>query len=681
MKAIKKLFGSLAIVVMSVAATAPLIGCSDNVDDSNLYTFTGDMITGYLQESDSFQLYSNLLKRVKLSAKSKSTFADLLSARGNYTVFAPTDQAMHHLLDSIYNQKDFPVEQVGDSVAERIVRCSILDNKNAEAYRIADLEEGTIPTTNADDRYLTIRFDTIGGQAITKINNDAVVISPNHEMENGYIHVVDRVVLLSNAYISSIIDNADNTRIFSTLLKYTGWDQRLTKYRDEEYELRNLPEKYTGSPNWDDIIPQHRYFGYTVLLETDSVFHEKWGIDMPIVEGGVVTNEAQILRQLEAKCAEAYPLARGIDPTDSTNAVNEFVAYHLLPARIPFNWLVVHRTEYGFSYRNPSRLSINCDNFWETMSTSHRRMIKMTEGPTTDGIRINRYSKYDPDTYTETSVFIPGIGVRSNNGDFDNNALNGFYYPIDDILVYNDDVPGKVLNQRIRMDLSTYYPELVTNGLFIMEGQNGIYLPRGYVDYLTLNAEETNYHYLTGYAQGWNDMYCDEHNITGQYDFTLRLPPVPYEGSWEVRLVYSYSANRGMAQLYFGTDKNNLQAEGLPIDERIQVTSPTIGWALYEDEDPDLNRERDRNMRNHGYMMGCKHEGPSTGGVVSRTLYNVTSEHRLRKIFHTGNLYPDQTYYIRFKSVLANTSTMFVLDYVEFAPKNVYNGVEPEDAW
>lgn len=680
MKTIRRLFGCLAFLVLGITA-ATFSGCSDNVDDSNLYTFTGDMITGWLQESDSFQLYSSLLRRVRLSAKSQSTFADLLSARGNYTVFAPTDRAMHHLLDSIYNQADFPVDQVSDSVAERIVRCSILDNKDGDAYRIADMNEGTIATTNADDRYLTIRFDTIGGQAITKINNDAIVISPDHEMENGYIHVVNRVVLLSNAYVCNLIDAADNVRIFSALLKYTGWDQRLTKYRDEEYELRDLPEKYTGTPNWNDIIPQHRYFGYTVLLETDSVFHEKWGIDMPVVEAGVVTNEAQILRQIEAKCAEAYPGAAGVSPTDSTNAVNEFVAYHLLPARIPFNWLVVHRTEYGFSYRNPTRLSINCDNFWETMTPSHRRLIKMTEGPATDGIRINRYSHYDADTYTETMVEIPGIGVRSNNGDFDNNALNGFYYPIDDILVYSDDVPGKVLNQRIRMDLSTYYPELITNGLFIMEGQNGIYLPRGYVDYLTLNVEETNYHYLTGYNCNWNDMYCDEHNVTGQYDFTLRLPPVPYEGSWEVRLVYSYSANRGMAQLYFGTDKNNLQAEGLPIDERIQVTSPTIGWALYDDEDPDLNRERDRNMRNHGYMMGCKHEGPSTGGVVGTTLYNVRSEHRLRKIFHTGNLYPDQTYYIRFKSVLANTSTMFVLDYVEFAPKNVYNGVEPEDAW
>ena len=136
-----------------------------------------------------------------------------------------------------------------------------------------------------------------------------------------------------------------------------------------------------------------------------------------------------------------------------------------------------------------------------------------------------------------------------------------------------------------------------------------------------------------------------------------------------------------MAQLYFGTNPDNLQAYGLPIDERVEVTNPNIGWALYENEDPELNRQRDKDMRNKGYMMGCKHEGPTTGGIVTTTLYNVTSEHRLRKIFYTGTLDPDETYYIRFKSILSNTSTMFVLDYVEFAPKTVYNGDIPEDAW
>lgn len=680
MKPILRILRNPVLAIMGIAMFTAY-SCSDEIDESNLYTFTGKMVTQYLAENDSFKLYSYCLSRVPLSDKSKSTFANLMSTRGNYTVFAPTDEAVHHYLDSIYNQPDFPIENAEDSIIEAIVRNGIIDNEDNEAYRIEDLTEGAMPRTNANDRYLTISFDTLGGRAIAKINNDARVISRNIETENGYVHAVDRVVMLSNAYISSLIDEAGNMRIFSMLLNATGWADSLELYRDEEYEALIKPETMPNDFGWGDSrYPQHRYYGYTVLAETDSVFHEKWGIDLPMVEAGVVTNGATILQQLKQKCREAYPFATAEALTDPDNAENQFVAYHLLRIRVPFNWLVVHRTEYGYSYNNPTRLSINCDNYWETMTHIHRRMIKMTEGPTTDGIRINRYYKYDPDTYDETDVIIPGIGIRSTNGDYDNNALNGFYYPIDDILVYSDDVPNKVLNQRIRMDLSTYLPELINNSIFIAE-YNPYLIPNGYLSYVKMNSEETQYNYLTGYSQGYNDMYCDEHNITGSYDFTLRLPPVPFEGTWEIRLVYSYSSNRGMAQLYFGTDPQNLQAYGLPIDERVQVTSPTIGWVLYDDEDPDLNRERDKDMRNKGYMMGIKHEGPSTGGTVSTTLYNVTSEHRLRKIFYTGNLNPDETYYIRFKSILSNTNTMFVLDFVEFAPRTVYNGDTPEDAW
>ncbi len=680
MKSIFKILRNSAFALMGIAMISTT-SCKDDIDTSNMYTFTGHMITDYLAESDSFQLYSYCLRQVYLSDRSKSTFADLLSARGNYTVFAPTDEAMHHFLDSIYNQTDFPIENCEDSIMEKIVRNCIIENGDNEAYRIEDLNEGALPKTNADDRYLTLNFDTLGGRAIAVINNDARVISSNLEMENGYVHACDRVVMLSNAYVSSLLEEAGNMRIFSMLLNSTGWADSLENYRDDAYEQLDKPETYPNDFGWGDSrYPQHRYYGYTVLAETDSVFHEKWGIDMPVVEAGVITNEATIREQLRQKCREAYPHATANDLTDHNNAENQFVAYHLLKIRVPYNWLVVHRTEYGFSYNNPTRLSICCDNYWETMTTIHRRLIKMTDGPTTDGIKINRCNKYDPDTYDETEVTIPGIGIRSNNGDYDNNALNGFYYPIDDILVYSDDVPGKVLNQRIRMDLSTYLPELINNNIFIAD-YNPYLIPNGYLEYVKMNSEETQYNYLTGYNQNYNDMYCDEHNITGQYDFTLRLPPVPFEGTWEVRLVYSYSANRGMAQLYFGTNPDNLQAYGLPIDERVEVTNPNIGWALYENEDPELNRQRDKDMRNKGYMMGCKHEGPSTGGIVTTTLYNVTSEHRLRKIFYTGTLDPDETYYIRFKSILSNTSTMFVLDYVEFAPKTVYNGDIPEDAW
>ena len=216
MKSIFKILRNSAFALMGIAMISTT-SCKDDIDTSNMYTFTGHMITDYLAESDSFQLYSYCLRKVYLSDRSKSTFADLLSARGNYTVFAPTDEAMHHFLDSIYNQTDFPIENCEDSIMEKIVRNCIIENGDNEAYRIEDLNEGALPKTNADDRYLTLNFDTLGGRAIAVINNDARVISSNLEMENGYVHACDRVVMLSNAYVSSLLEEAGNMRIFSML--------------------------------------------------------------------------------------------------------------------------------------------------------------------------------------------------------------------------------------------------------------------------------------------------------------------------------------------------------------------------------------------------------------------------------------------------------------------------------
>ena len=112
MKSIFKILRNSAFALIGIAMISTT-SCKDDIDTSNMYTFTGHMITDYLAESDSFQLYSYCLRKVYLSDRSKSTFADLLSARGNYTVFAPTDEAMHHFLDSIYNHthKDDVVPQ------------------------------------------------------------------------------------------------------------------------------------------------------------------------------------------------------------------------------------------------------------------------------------------------------------------------------------------------------------------------------------------------------------------------------------------------------------------------------------------------------------------------------------------------------------------------------------------
>ena len=189
MKTIKKLFACLAAVIVCTTIFT-FSACSDDVDSSNLYTFKGDMITGYLQKSDSFQLYSYVLRKVKLSSKSSSTFSDLLSARGNYTVFAPTNAAVQHYLDSIFATPNYDINQTPDSVAQDIVFNSIIDTESSEAYKTTTFQEGTFDYKTMADRFATVSFGTNDTTGKVRIFIDAFseITSADNEAENGWMH-------------------------------------------------------------------------------------------------------------------------------------------------------------------------------------------------------------------------------------------------------------------------------------------------------------------------------------------------------------------------------------------------------------------------------------------------------------------------------------------------------------
>ena len=84
--------------------------------------------------------------------------------------------------------------------------------------------------------------------------------------------------------------------------------------------------------------------------------------------------------------------------------VNQFVAYHLTATHVPYDLLVIHMNEMGYSYMNTSKLSLNVTRNFESMG-KQRRLFCITEGESTSGKRLNRYSSYDDDTFEEVTVF------------------------------------------------------------------------------------------------------------------------------------------------------------------------------------------------------------------------------------------------------------------------------------
>ena len=79
--------------------------CTEHVDTSARYVFRDKTIVDYLASHDEYSQYLELLGEVPVSRASKTTLRQLLSARGHYTAFAPTNDAINSFLIEL-SQRD-----------------------------------------------------------------------------------------------------------------------------------------------------------------------------------------------------------------------------------------------------------------------------------------------------------------------------------------------------------------------------------------------------------------------------------------------------------------------------------------------------------------------------------------------------------------------------------------------
>jgi len=690
-------------LLIGAASAVTLNSCTEKVDESDLYTFTGEMMVDHFENNpETFSSYLEILGKVHPSKRSQSTMQDLLDARGHYTCFAPTNEAIKLYMDSLLQIGEISsmnISELPDSISEAIVFNSIIQNGEDDAIPTTMFQEGAI-ATNMNDRYISISYGVDEEKnTLTFVNVNSKIVEGDIEVENGYIHAIDRVLSPSNASIADLIITCDNTKLLGECITLTGWDLKLTNVKDERWGL--YPEEggydeyladshVAGGGDFDGYYPKQRYYGYTIFAETDSIF-ELYGItDITSLKEYVKANN-----NFDDDTSLGNPTSWGDDYTNDYNWLNQFVSYHILPERLTYNNMVTFANEYGcdatmMKTRTKNQFYVNVWEYWETMGIQ-RRSVKVT-GCRVDGViqrRLNRQSIYNMIGYREiaASITIPGILVNATNGTRNTDALNGNYYTIDGILLWTPDVPNKVLNERLRYDITSLFPELLTNNLKQNRTYgNAWYFSEDYLDNAYEITSGTSFSYLTNknYSSGtgsWMDYQADEFNIRGQYDFTMKLPPVPYTGTYELRYGVWANDNRGMAQIYLGKNPRNLPAIGIPIDLRSSSgTNPaSTGWVTEDNIKPVSGDstalyENQKTMRNLGFM-----KGPKYVQVVGGT--GRDSQNNLRKIIYTGQFEAGETYYIRFKSVLESLTSQFFFDYIELVPKSVYAGENNEDIW
>lgn len=641
--------------------------CSDDPDLMNYYTFTNEMMSDYLVAHPEFSMFTEVVER--------AGFMDLLSAYGAYTCFPPTNEAFEAYL----KRKGLSsIHELSNEDCDTIARTHLVRNM----YATSEMNDGVLTTANMNRRYIEVSHGIDeASNPVVFLNRTAHIIFTlqDDSVENGIMQPVSEVLESSNRMLPDVMELNPNISLFVKALVATGLKELMFKYKDDAYNAADYPRySYISHVNKETATaPDEKKYGFTAFVPTDAVLEEKYGITT--------------LEELYAKACELYdPVYEDANQpwhafdqlTDRRNPLNRFVAYHILT-----------RDVKGWNYLTPLNdigirtTVMNPEDWYETMLPhTMMKFEKLTvlkyAGTDEMGQRyINR--RYDG-TYS-----ISGTKIQPTvENEYMQDALNGRYFYVDDICAFSETTRDVVHNTRIRMDFSTIFPELMTNDI----RQNGnpkvqdpeydetakygrnYYFPDGYLE----NVKCAGYFVYRRPHDYYDSYEGDEMNLFGNYDITFKIPPVPYEGEWQIRLGYAALPTRGISQIYFDD-----VPQGIPLDMTKQLSDASIlGGDWVGDYTKmtlvDLAADQ-KTLKNKGYYRGAEGGYRYDGAGATTSKIFSTLAGTFRRVLCTVHIDPDKDHYLRIRSVSTKqgNDNEFMLDYLELVPKSVY-GVTDE---
>lgn len=657
-QSISKILFAVSIVFVCMSS------CLDEYAPGSYYTFSGNTIASFLEneKNNSFTSFIYVLKRAGLWGE--------MQTYGSYTCIAPTNSAFESYLRdkaALKGVDSLRLEDLSVEECDTIAKTHLL----SELYFTTDMIEGSFPTTNRLDRYLTYSFgsDSLdNNKLIYFINKTARMIERDDTVENGVVHIVDQVVQPSSDFLPDLLKSDPDISIFYAALVKTHLNDSLIYYKDLSYRAPGGDScvtgvKYHTGNEWEyAIFPENRYIKFTAFVETNQVYAQR----------GINSLE-DLIEYADSVYHESYPndgTAYDTLWTDRRNPLNRFVSYHLLKFYGGYSdWNVNNESIVSNNYQSAEW---DREDFFETLLPHSFVRISTTSSGKSTGVFINRKG-------TPKNIEFRGVRLLppSEMADKEQNALNGIYHYIDDILDYGFVTRNQVFNTRLRYDCTTMSPDFVNSG-----GRN--HKPdesdicTGMLDGFTENWSFSKETLLSvrNRHQWFYSYEGDEVILQGIYDATLKLPPVPFSGTYEIRIGYPVMDSRGVIQAYFGDgpEKQNLVPCGIPLDLRVSGPDPKVGWKTDEGYTEEQVRVFDKAMRNRGYMKGALAYGAS--GAWFRTVNSM-----LRKILTTQYMDAEGDYYLRVRQLLDNNMAEMVFDYLELVPKSVYASETGEDKW
>jgi len=621
-----------------------LPACNSDDVGEYYYTFTGETVGQYIKNRpETYSEFTHILDTTGVMG--------LLNAYGDYTCFLPDNEAMIRFYQSKEKNAadDFPIDALKKIAYDHIIKDFTITTD--------DFIEGFLTKQTMSGRYVDIGISSDESGLVYTINTTSKITEKDIEAHNGVIHAISEVVSPTENTLVEAISNDENFSLFFEALEATGLDSHISLTKDESY----VPDpEYVSRENSDEIynyakvrVPRERKYGFTALMESNATYAD---------------NGIQNLNDLKAYAKEVYdemyPEDASItDVTDRKNSLNRFIAYHLLNKKVPMRLFIEKYDNTGMNYESTGEThSVKVVDMYEYLETlCPNTLLEVRTLRTT-----NEYNIFN--MIEET-----GQAIRLTEN-FDNDALNGVYHEIDNILVYDANVERMISTKRLRMDVASFFPEFVNNNIRIGNSHigGGLYsehwiIQNGYVDRIKASAT-TSVRYFNA-DDRFMDYQGDELWLQGLYDFEITTLPIP-PGTYEVRFGYQPTHLRGVAQLYWDGVPT-----GIPLDLRLYANDPDIGYEYpgTDARDPE-GFENDKAMRNRGYM-----KGPASYTVVAEWWYTGASarmsEDVLRRIL---GIYTFNEFSTHIFSVKAVKSGEFMFDYLEFVPLEV---LEYEDIY
>ena len=180
---------------LAAALCLALPSCyDDGVEGDSYYVFVGQTIGDYLDADGRYSEFSAILERAGMKG--------LMYAYGDYTCFAPTNEAVDRYVDSLWNDVESVDENnqllhngMTEPSLEGLTDSLCLD---IAQYHLANIVVNSVTMSGAGTTILTMLGRSITTSVATNgstvLNDEAAITSADNEMVNGMVHVIDKVI-------------------------------------------------------------------------------------------------------------------------------------------------------------------------------------------------------------------------------------------------------------------------------------------------------------------------------------------------------------------------------------------------------------------------------------------------------------------------------------------------------